>query len=953
MTDSVLPNSTRDARRTTVFISYHRETASAFADQLMADLQAAAHRCWVDTVAIKGGEEWIKAIVAGLNQAAALVVLVNNAALQSHWVRKEILFAIKKQKLIIPLYLEANLNDDEAFLLVDCQGISFIEHEIEHEYDKALAALLRALPKPLTPQAATLNHARELELAYLDRLTLEELVNTDKYTPLGGASQQQARRAEMRAVFELMPLRVGKTVHEPAAPRQFENAVAEILELRRAVLLGEPGGGKTTTIWKLAADLAERARLAAHEPIPLLIRLGRWTDAKQTLPDFIATQLGELGGCLASLLKDRRAALLLDGLNELPASQHKDKYPLVQKFIASHPQLLAIVSCRALDYTIELNFDRINITPLDPLRIREFVGRYLGEEQGEALFWKLAGEEAKQQLAKFLNKFADKFDQPERVFWIADQLPAGHYWGYDWRDDERKDNTYWQNWLKLRELPSSLMVLARNPYMLLMLTSVYAQEQALPDNRGELFRLFVEILLQREKIPDEEQEPLTAGLARVAYEMQMRRAASAQNDQDGGALTVLPKTAVLKLLSDHQLYLAGCANLLSVGDEVRFSHQLLQEYFAAKYMDIEIKAGRLAAASIWQPGKWWERTNWEEAAILLAGLYSDDCTPVVEWLADAQPETAAQCINRSGAALAETTRARLRAKWLPRLTDLRGEPEAQARAALGRALGQTGLDNRPGVGLNRDGLPDFAWVEIPAGEFQYGDDKAEYAAKPQRITLPTFSISRYPVTYAQFQAFLDDAQGYGAGRWWAGLAADEDERQPGEQAFKFANHPRETVNWYEAMAFCRWLSWRWGGGFDLQRVDKWVVRLPTEFEWEKAARGTDGRLYPYKGKYDTKKSNTVSTIGQTSAVGIFPNGASPYGVEELSGNVWEWCLSAYDKPQFDPDKEKLATKDRRVLRGGAWYDGRMVARAVCRSLSPPGDRFNFPGFRVVVVSPPS
>jgi hypothetical protein len=102
-----------------------------------------------------------------------------------------------------------------------------------------------------------------------------------------------------------------------------------------------------------------------------------------------------------------------------------------------------------------------------------------------------------------------------------------------------------------------------------------------------------------------------------------------------------------------------------------------------------------------------------------------------------------------------------------------------------------------------------------------------------------------------------------------------------EQSFKFANHPRETVNWYQAMAFCRWLSWRLGGGYDLKKVSEWAVRLPTEFEWEKAARGTDGRIYPYKGDFDAKKGNTDDTgSGQTSAVGIFPNGASPYGVME-------------------------------------------------------------------------
>ena len=251
----------------------------------------------------------------------------------------------------------------------------------------------------------------------------------------------------------------------------------------------------------------------------MLIRLGRWTDAEQSLPDFIASQLGELGAHLDELLTAGRAALLLDGLNELPTGQRGQKYPLVQDFIERHLRLLAVVSCRELDYTVDLGFDRINITPLDPLRIQEFVGRYLGEAQGETLFWRLAGAAAREQLARFLAKFADKFNEPERVFWTAEQLPAGFAWGYEWRDEKEKDNSFWQHWLRLREQPASLMVLARNPYMLLMLTSVYAEQGRLPDNRGELFKLFVQTLLKRERIADEEQAALTDGLARVASRM--------------------------------------------------------------------------------------------------------------------------------------------------------------------------------------------------------------------------------------------------------------------------------------------------------------------------------------------------------------------------------------------------------------------------------------------------
>ena len=301
------------------------------------------------------------------------------------------------------------------------------------------------------------------------------------------------------------------------------------------------------------------------------------------------------------------------------------------------------------------------------------------------------------------------------------------------------------------------------------------------------------------------------------------------------------------------------------------------------------------------------------------------------------------------------------------MTGEQSDKEPQARAAIGRALGQLNLDHRKGVSLTPDGLPDIDWVEIPdEGEFIYGAEKQAddpewfTPAKPQTIpALPTFWMSRYPVTNAQFQAFVDHlAQHNDAARWFEGLAATEDERRIEEPRFNFPNHPRERVNWYQAMAFCRWLSWRKNSGFDLKRVDTWDVRLPTEAEWERAARGTTGLIYSYGNEFKKEQANVYDTgIGQTSAVGIFPDGKSPEGVLDMSGNVWEWCLSEYKKPEVKPQldvrKEKLTTDKRRVLRGGAWDGNRSLARAVCRDYSSPGDRDNDIGFRVVLFRPPS
>src|SRR5205085_2885454 len=140
----------------------------------------------------------------------------------------------------------------------------------------------------------------------------------------------------------------------------------------------------------------------------------------------------------------------------------------------------------------------------------------------------------------------------------------------------------------------------------------------------------------------------------------------------------------------------------------------------------------------------------------------------------------------------------------------------------------------------------ITWCEVPGGEFIYQDGEKQF--------LPTFYIAKYPVTYRQYEAFLEDEDGYQKVRWWEGLHEEglaQQKEGPGEQRFKFWNHPRDDVSYYDAMAFCRWLTaklpreaWPNGVGKD------WMIRLPTEQEWEKAARGTDGRVYPYGNEFE-------------------------------------------------------------------------------------------------------
>ncbi len=980
---------TATPRKDHVFISYAFDEAE-FANGLKADLTEAGINCWLDTERINGGDTWPEALGLAVADSFAVAIIATRKSLESGWVRKEINWAITHQIEIIPVLRENVRKQSGFFVLNDYEWISMLEGD---DYTAALTKLVVSLQKIRAEVNPESDPQRERELAYLDKLEVENL--RQLYTAMSSRSEQQFRhRGDRRMKVELLP--VGKDGSLQPKKQDFPDAVEAMQYVKRAALLGEPGGGKTTAILKLAMEMAVTARQNPLLPIPLFVPLREWTQAEDSLSKFIASQIGELKPYLNSLLQGR-AALLLDGLNELPVDQRRSKYDQVCRFIKEHPTLMAIVSCRKEDYPPELGFDQINISPLDPIRIRQFAENYLQQvgrpDLADPLFWKLAPPEAEETLTKFLAKFGDNLSDAEQVFWVKTELPDGLHWGWEW-DDEEKDNSHWKRWVGERDEASGLMKLAGNPFMLNMLVGNFlASEGELPKNRGELFKNFVLNRLNREledeRIRPEEMTPLNEALALLAFEMQSRQA-QPDDQKYSGALTVLPKSEAANILGENHerwLYLASSAGLLNKDDPVRFTHQLFQEYFAARHLDARFRAGDLQASQIWPPDKWWQRTNWEVAAVLFAGLYTNDCTAAVEWIAEANPEVAAQCLDRSGVGetLNPATRQRLTKEWIDRLTDLKRE-KPEARAAIGRALGLTGWDNRKGVGVV-DGLPDIEWIRIPEGEFQYGD-KSEQAAEPQKLWLPEFHISRYPITYRQFRAFLDDTEGFNDPRWFEGVS--EDDRRMEEQNSKHSNHPREIVNWYQAMAFCRWLSWRMDqvnvrqaaslskSGLDVrhaaclsesrlakqladeqyptswQLVGLTEVRLPTEFEWEKAARGTDGRLYPYKGKYDPKKSNVSETgIGQSSAVGIFPNGASPYGVEEMSGNVWEWCLSDYRDPKLDAAEENLRTKGNRVLRGGSWFNDRSLARAVFRGYYLPADRNDNFGFRVLCCRPPS
>jgi formylglycine-generating enzyme required for sulfatase activity len=244
------------------------------------------------------------------------------------------------------------------------------------------------------------------------------------------------------------------------------------------------------------------------------------------------------------------------------------------------------------------------------------------------------------------------------------------------------------------------------------------------------------------------------------------------------------------------------------------------------------------------------------------------------------------------------------------------------------------------ISPHRDFEPEM--VLIPAGEFLMGSDaqkdkNAGANEQPQhRVYVSEFYISKYPITNLEYHYFFR-ATGYTVpGGFFESLYGRSGE-----------NHPVTNVSWDDATAYCLWLATETGKPF----------HLPTEAEWEKAARGRDGRIYPWGNDWDPAKCNSFEGgVGRTTPVGKYsPEGDSPYGVADMASNVWEWCADWYDGEEYkrrsgtvvkDPRGPKKGSD--RVLRGGSRHSNQGHARCTYRLRYEPDRLYDYVGFRVVV-----
>jgi formylglycine-generating enzyme required for sulfatase activity len=813
---------------------------------------------------------------------------------------------------------------------------------------------------------------------------------------------------------------------EAAALIEREMRVLSAIELLnrhpRLVLLGDPGSGKSTFVnfvglcmagallgdprinlqlltAPLPSDKEEdrtttRPRDATdqHDPAPQPWQHGPLLPVRIILRDFAATGLppvgeaataahlwafvaadlqraglGDYGEPLRRLLLATGGLILLDGLDEVPeADQRRSQIKAaVEDFAATFGKCRLLLTSRTYAYQKqEWHLRRFEATILAPFtvgQIRYFVDHWYAHRAAMLL---QTAEEAQGRAALLKSAIAR-----------SDRLHA----------------------------------LAERPLLLTLMASLHAwRGGSLPERREELYADAVDLLLyqwegqrvvrnaqgevlfmQRSlaeylEVGRNKVLTLLQGLAYGAHSSQPDLTGTADLAEDALvlALMALSDRADLqpRLLVD---YLSQRAGLLTPrGVKIyTFPHRTFQEYLAACHLTEEGFPEQVAHLARTDPNRWRE-------ALLLAAAKVARGTPFALWsLVDElspQPLPPAPCADvdawgalLAGQAIDETVRDA--AGRLPTLSPRNGErvvrvcqslvqllrysrlPAAE-RALAGRTLAHLG-DPRPAVMT----IAEMEFCYLPAGPFLRTDKENSQADLPY-----AYWLARYPVTNAQFAEFVA-ADGYKQASFWteakeAGYWQKSGFKGRSDRAFRQApysfgeplglsNHPVVGVSWYEAVAFCHWLT-------EQLPLPGWAVRLPTQPEWEKAARGgltlpapaspvpfhkltvppapmmhsnpNPQRLFPWGDTADPERANyTESKIGTTSAVGCFASGASSYGVEELSGNVWEWSQDVH--------------RYGKTIRGGAYYTEANEVSAAAAFRNHPDLGYNAAGFRCVVV----
>lgn len=759
----------------------------------------------------------------------------------------------------------------------------------------------------------------------------------------------------------------------PEGDHESLSMLEAVVHDRRVLILGDPGSGKTTFL-RYLAGAAARQRLGETEElpaeiagVPLLVKAIDYSmvslgETHLPFVELLVRHLASLGfSDLIDYLKWKLAAgecmILVDGLDELAGErQRRQIVTQIEDFVIQYPNNRIIITSR------------------------------IASLQEPSLF---SAEWARHVIAPFGEEQIDRFV----AAWYRWLTETGTI---DAATADRKARGLSYALRQGRHLGE----FAANPLLLTVIVTLHFHSGKLPEDRITLYSEICDVLfarwewskapemslLERLDIPGLRASDLQGALEEVAFRVQADRNALLSE-------TTLSGIIFPYLSSDWSMtarfveYIRERAGLLverAVG-QYSFVHLALQEFYAARHLASREEYPQIAIELLRADFDLWREVY------LLSVLYLDQIGQTARAIGAMQalcPQehrrseinlrlitVAGQAITEIGLLRVERTEPGKELVNSVRTTLIQllesGMLSARERAFAGDVLADIG-DPRFTFTLAGDMLvPDIAWCEVPVGPFLMGssrekDHDASDDEQPQhRVELPAYHAGRYPVINAQYRYFIESG-GYSERQYWTeqGWAWRQDQGIDSPQfwddpTWNGSNHPVVGVSWYEAVAFSCWLTMHLREAGLLP--EQMVMRLPTEAEWEKAARGSDGRIRPWGDEWDPERANTgESDCGQTTAVGVYPAGASPYGCLEMSGNVWEWTLSLWGRADsrtdfpypYRPDdgREDVAAEGKRIIRGGSWASPRIHARVGFRGMADPCTRNPMIGFRVALCS---
>jgi formylglycine-generating enzyme required for sulfatase activity len=774
----------------------------------------------------------------------------------------------------------------------------------------------------------------------------------------------------------------------------------QALRHTRLAVVGAPGSGKTTLLHYTAVRLAEAlARdddtrladlgIANAPPVPLLLplrELGTYLQEAgrreasganprlllDCLTNYYARFDLQLPADFFTRLCDaNRAILLLDGLDEVTRSEDRVFVSaVVRSFATRYPRCRYVVTARIAAYhgdaQIGLGFRICTVADLDATQQQHFIGNW--SRSLHRLLYRLHGDALEHQSHRYADDLWRALQMNDRVRDLATNpllltvvavifynnyvLPEDRAALYEecvevlLRGGRGKADRAGQERAGYTGQATLSMGMAPKRELLSAVAYTMHQrgEERLFISRSELIDLFTQQLSGRSSEPRE--------TARIVVEE-------------------LP--VHIGLLDERE------------PDRYRFSHLSFQEFLAARFIAsaTEDRWDELLAH--------YDDSWWREVILLCAGhLSQEQCWLFLRKLMACGDTTLERSLALALAADALAELERFKGQG-PIRTEVRdaalalfqlpaGDAPAAARVRCGRVLAQLG-DPRPGVCDLPPAIIPFAGGAFVIGStpeqaedagrayeryfLDKGDKETAQSARTwpqdeindQPSTVGPFDLACYPVTNAQYALFLAD-DGYNPSRpWWddagqAWLARDDAtieglkdwqrrkrKDQPGwwdhpRVGQTRTNHPVVGISWYEAVAFCRWLSQH-----PVYNPQRYTYRLPTEAEWEYAARGMARRIYPWgKEAPDGERANFDQIYDGTSAVGCFPLGTTAENVHDLAGNVWEWTGSVYAPYPYDPadGREQLDNPAEKyfTLRGGGWLNPSITLRASLRDHRP-------------------